>query len=639
MPKSDTFWISGDGLITSVRPREDSSVLDLTVAFQLRGNDEIAFVAERVGRIQFSERSSLARIGLEICAIHAPRLNKDRLVLNAEAFVYDPAFPCAPYFTELLKPGTPVGRLFYAPESHKLTSDEIWQALQDNRIKLPNTTSIDRFGRVFLTPHKVRYTLPNSVSKLDHLRLVKGLLPRAFLDKVQVRQDIPVVSITPKSGLLSSCSMYLKEHYVVLNRGEGNFGLHSGAVLLDPVKTFGSNIVLEIYNRSEQPVINPVVSIEVYRAPSYDRNEKMELRDQRLVFFSNLDKVYRHLDDKPKQSFERLRPTTGITLFGQSARTENQSILMRAESSIKEEIVRISRNGHFGFRTVNQALRKGDQESDTLVLDYFPSLAEHVEILACIQRLKLRNLVFRKATPLQEFFLPNEAHSHLETYEQLGLKVYWFVPSLGDLYLHTYKNEHGFFIREEEVERFLACTILAFYGSALDMSEDQKRRITELVVRMIDFFGVNVGILTGGGEGVMGLANDVARAKNCLTGAAYLELEAQPPKVGVNFFNTFQEKNRHNRQKWFQVADFCIFNMGGAGTMEEIGIELCNMKLGIRPRSPFVFYHDDYWADLERQFKRLVAEGRMPAWMLEHILFSGNADAIVNFYRKTLQIL
>lgn len=635
----ESFWISGDGAISSLKAKPDSASVDLTITFKLRDAQEIAFVSERLEKIQFTERSSLARVGIEIYAPRPPRLNRDRLVLSGEAFVYDLDFPCAPYADRLLQPGIPVGRVFYAPESQKLSSDEIWQALQENRIKLPNTTSIDRFGRVFLTPHKVRYTLPRTVTELDHLRLLKGLLPRSYLDKVQAREDLSVVSIEPRSGLLTSCSMYLKEHYVVLNRGEGNFGLHSGAVLLDPVKTFGSGVILEIYNRSDQPVINPVVSIEVYRAPSLDQDRMAELRDQRLVLFSNLDKIYRHLDDKPKQSFERLRPATEISVRGQSARTDNQSILIRADNSIKEELQRVSRNGLFGFRTVSQALRKGDSQADTLVLDYFPSLTEHVEILANIRKLKLKNLVFRKATPMQEFFLANEAHSHLETYHQLGLQVYWHVPFLNDLYVHTYKHDHGYFIRQEEVDRFQACTILAFYGSALKMSAEQEQRISELVVRMIDFFGNNVGILTGGGEGVMGLANDVAREKGCLTGAAFLELEAQPPKVGVNFFNTFQETNRHNRQKWFQVADFCIFNVGGAGTVEEIGIELCNLKLGLRPRVPYVFFHDTFWSNLEEQFEHLVADGRMPAWIRRHLLFSGDPNEIIDFYRETLQIL
>jgi hypothetical protein len=63
--------------------------------------------------------------------------------------------------------------------------------------------------------------------------------------------------------------MYLKEHFVVLNQGEGNFGIHTSAVLLDPIKTFGTNIMLEIYNTGDQPVVNPMVSVEIFRAPAF----------------------------------------------------------------------------------------------------------------------------------------------------------------------------------------------------------------------------------------------------------------------------------------------------------------------------------------------------------------------------------
>lgn len=635
----ETFWISEDGIVTTVKEKPKSKLLELTVTFRLRDSEEVQFVADHLESIHFSERSTLARIGLEIAASQAPRLNRDRLILQCEAFLYDSTFPCATYYRELLKPGTAAGRLFYAPESQKLTSDEIWQALESNLIKLPETTSIDRFGSVFLTPHKVRYTLSDSLSKQDHLRLIQGYHPRSFLDKVQRREDIEVVELPPHSGLLTSCSMYLKDHYVVLNRGEGNFGLHSGAVLLDPGKTFGSNVILEIYNRSDQPVINPVVSIEVYHSPKFDQKEKEALRKKSKKLFTNLGRVYQQLDDNPKANFSKVRPTTNISVSGASAQSENQSLLIRIEGSIAKEIKRIGTKDHFGFRTVNQAIRKGDASADTLVMDYFPSLLEHIEILARIQKLKLKRIVFRKATPMQDFFLSNEAHSRLETYEQLGIKVYWFNALINDVYVHVFKNEHGFFIKEENVDRFLACTILAFYGSALEMDAEEKRNITALVDRMTQFFGPNVGILTGGGDGVMGLAADVGRANNCLTGAAYLELEAQPLKVGVDFFNTFQEKNRHNRQKWFQVADFCIFSIGGAGTMEEIGIELCNLKLGIRPRVPYVFFHPNYFCDLEAQLHRLAAEGRMPAWIEDYLLFSGDPETIIDFYRKTLQVL
>jgi predicted Rossmann-fold nucleotide-binding protein len=151
--------------------------------------------------------------------------------------------------------------------------------------------------------------------------------------------------------------------------------------------------------------------------------------------------------------------------------------------------------------------------------------------------------------------------------------------------------------------------------------------------------GPNVGVLTGGGGGVMRLATDQAREKGALTGACFLELEAQPPELGVDFFNTFQETSRHFRQKWFEVADFCIFNTGGVGTLEEVGIELCNLKLGIRPRVPYVFLDHDYFAPLRKQITLMVAEKRAPAWMLDFLLFTDEPDEVLRFYRQRLQVL
>ena len=151
--------------------------------------------------------------------------------------------------------------------------------MKENRLKLPNTISIDRLGRVFLTPHKVRYTLNPRLQRPEFERIVSGDAGRGYLDKVQVRHDVDILSVPPRSGVLTSCSMYLKEHFVVLNRGEGNFGLHCGAILLDPIKTFGTNIMLEIYNSGDQPVVNPVVSVEVFRAPDVRRSRGQDAGD------------------------------------------------------------------------------------------------------------------------------------------------------------------------------------------------------------------------------------------------------------------------------------------------------------------------------------------------------------------------
>jgi hypothetical protein len=68
----------------------------------------------------------------------------------------------------------------YAPVAAKLSTAEIWAAIQANDLKLPNTISIDSRGRVFLTPHQVSYTLSPKLTRLNFENVVSGLAGRSF---------------------------------------------------------------------------------------------------------------------------------------------------------------------------------------------------------------------------------------------------------------------------------------------------------------------------------------------------------------------------------------------------------------------------------------------------------------------------
>ncbi len=632
---SDQFWHSQDGLIHALRKKNDS--LALTLAFKPRSTAELAFMRERLGSLHFTERSSLARIGIEMATVAAPVIENNKVLIDAEAFVFDRGFPSAAYFQKLLRPGTPVGRLFYAPESAKLSSAEIWRAVKDNRIKLPSTVSIDRFGRVFIVPHSVRYTINPAVTRLQFERVVSGEQTRGFLDKVQQRTDVAPLAIPPRSGILTSCSMYLKEHYVVLNRGEDNFGLHCSAVLLDPIKTFGTNIMLEIYNTGDQPVVNPMVSVEVFRAPQPDDTEEQALLGRRKRMLGLAGRAFKHLDTSHPEELGAPKPRTKITVKGQNALMENRSLFLACGPDFRDLAAAAALPA--GHRTIIEALDHAPEGADTLVCDIFPNLLEHIELLTRLPNLGLKRIVFRKPSRTHGFFFSTNAHTRIDHYDSIGLGVYFYHEDTKDVYRHVYKKGCGFFVREELIRKFMESTILAFYGSALDLSDETGRSIQDLLTKLTDFFGPTVGVLTGGGGGVMGLATEQARIKGALTGSCFLELEAQPPKLGVDFFNTFQETARHNRQKWFEVADFCIFNVGGVGTLEEVGIEMCNLKLGIRPRVPYVFYATEYWRDLKKQIKTMITEGRAPRWIEDYVLFSDKPDEVVAFYRKTLQVL
>ncbi|HTL68138.1 MAG TPA: LOG family protein [Lacunisphaera sp.] len=630
------FWHSTDGQILTVKNKGGENVA-VTLAFWPRHGAEMEFLKSHLADLHFSERSSLARIGIEMHLHGAPVVDGHRLLLNVDAFIFDSNFPNAPYWKKLLRPGVPVGRLFYAPAAAKLSTGEIWAAIQANHLKLPNTISIDSRGRVFLTPHQVSYTLSPKLQRLNFENVVSGNAGRSLLDKVQIRHDASPLTIPPRSGILTSCSMYLKEHFVVLNQGEGNFGLHTSAVLLDPIKTFGSNIMLEIYNTGDQPVVNPVVSVDIFRAPPFADPEVKVLTKKRQRLLSTAGSLFKRLDQNPPVDTVEATPRTKIMVRGQSGSMENRAVVVRANDDLKKLF-----DGDacpIGCRTMIQALDSAPPDADTLIIDFFPDLLEHIELLTRIGEVKLKRIVFRKASRTHGYFLSSNAHARLDTYNAIGVQVYWYDELTKDIYLHVYKKDHGFFVREELARKFQETTILAFYGSAVGLDQADTDRITGLVEEVTGFIGPNVGVLTGGGGGVMRLATDQARLKGALTGACFLELEAQPPELGVDFFNTFQESSRHFRQKWFESADFCIFNVGGVGTLEEIGIEMCNLKLGIRPRVPYVFFNSKFWGDLRKQVRHMINTKRAPAWISDYILFTDDPQEVVRFYRKTLQVL
>ena len=632
----DQFWTSPDGQILTVKNKDEHTV-SLTLAFWPRNPAEFDLLKANLTGLKFSERSSLARIGIEMLIQGGPHVEGNRLELQAEAFIYDASFPNAAYWKKLMRVGAPVGRLYHAPVAAKLSTAEIWDALKENRIKLPNTVSIDSQGRVFLTPHHLSYTLNPKLQRSDFERVVGGHAGRNFLDRVQIRHDATPLAIAPRSGILTSCSMYLKEHFVVLNQGAGNFGIHTSAVLLDPIKTFGTNIMLEIYNPGDQPVVNPVVSVDVFRSPEIADPEFKTLAKKRTRLLATATSVFKCLDQNPPHDTGVAMPRTKVVVRGQSGSMDNRAVLLRANDDLRKILE--SDACPVGHRTMIQALDAAPENADTLILDTFPNLMEQIELLTRLGDLKLRRVIFRKASRTHGYFFSSHAHGRLDTLNSIGIQVYWYDELTKDLYSHTYKKDHGFFVREEVARKFDESTILAFYGSAVGLDQKDSDRISSLVDKLTSFIGHNLGVLTGGGGGVMRLATDQARAKGALTGACFLELEAQPPELGVDFFNTFQESSRHFRQKWFEAADFCIFNVGGVGTLEEIGIEFCNLKLGIRPRIPYVVFNSEFWGDLRNQLHTMIDSKRAPAWMADYILFTDDPDEVVSFYRKKLQVL
>ena len=110
----------------------------------------------------------------------------------------------------------------------------------------------------------------------------------------------------------------------------------------------------------------------------------------------------------------------------------------------------------------------------------------------------------------------------------------------------------------------------------------------------------------------------------------------------VDFCQVFQSTCRHSRQKWFEIASFPIFNIGGLGSLEELGITLCNMKLGILDPVPVILFdtegNGDYWIGIDDQIDEMIEQGRAPAWIRDNIVITDDPKMVTDVYRDRLHL-
>jgi hypothetical protein len=117
--------------------------------------------------------------------------------------------------------------------------------------------------------------------------------------------------------------------------------------------------------------VNPVVSVELFRAPEANDPEFKTLTKRRARLLATATDLYNCLDANPPRENGEARPRTKITVKGQSATTENHAIFLKAAEDVKRLLG--GAGATCGHRTMIQALDAAPENADTLVLDYFPS--------------------------------------------------------------------------------------------------------------------------------------------------------------------------------------------------------------------------------------------------------------------------
>jgi hypothetical protein len=640
---------SGDGIITRVL-RADRRKIIFETAFGLRG-PLAGLLQEQPEHLLFSERSRIARLGVQIesAPLSEARLVDGQAVLTLEASAVIPGYPGLTALRDFFSPGLPVGRLVYCDPQALLSSEEVLQAVERSELKLPVSAAISSDGAIVIAPHKIACRLKEPLSKEILGRILLSEDGREILNRYQVRQPVSAVTIAPGEGLVTTCSMYLNEHFVVLQSGFA-LGRNLAATVLDPIKTRGIRIYLEIINQSEHPIVNPLIMAKVYRASRRGVSSNGSRPKSAPLSFQTLEAVGRRLGRLKGSTCHFIdRP---IAALPNGSKAGGKAAVFRngpeAPCAITHAMCALARRDFSPHSTCSHVYATSRMRqafvSDraTLVARYFPNIIEHRDLINLISEGRVEALYFLSPSSEHGPFLSQMDHTRLQEYHAFGLEVYWACQLNRRLMVHTMRDGMGYFVAPERLAAFHTSMLFAFYGSNQRLSRQGEARLGALLDALIAFWGKRIGIVTGGGSGVMEQANTLARRRGILSGANFLDITDQSMTTDVDFCQVFQSTCRHSRQKWFEIASFPIFNVGGLGSLEEFGITLCNMKLSIVEPVPVILFDTEgggnFWAGIQAQILEMVKQGRAPAWAADNLVITDDPRIVIQTYRERLQL-
>ena len=651
-----------DGWVTRAEATDDGRFA-IELAFPA-AKDFTALVDGRHAEVVFAARSRLARLGINTVPTSSLVLDDGYLRLTATIQATVRAYGVADLLPHIVQPGLRLGRLVFCPAERRLTSEQIDELVRAHAVQLPRSYSVDHEGRFRIRPHACVYDLSQPLT-VDLLRTITAREDgKDVLNRLQMRRDVKRIALEPDDGVITSCSMFLHRHYVVLESEGTPLGQHLEAVVLDPVTTRGMDVFLEFFNRTEHRIVNPNVAASMYDAAQVDVRPTMwfgadlepppipaEAPDAEHAYrplaalFDRLEGTsqeerYSHrlvavVDDIPAA----LDGQDPIMLWRHPEPEVSRAPAADLASRLSEGVIDDPKDVPFGTEMLTD-LAPGAQV--TLLLGYFPNLVEHTHICAAALEHKIDKIIFRRASYEHGSFFSARDHGRLADYQSLGIDVWWCNDARRHVVTHVFRGLRGFFTEPRNVERFRSSLVFAAYGSAKPLPKDQVRRIERLLVNLRTFFGEDIAIMTGGGPGAMQQATDTAQSLGMLVGASFIETVDQETNQTAEFYQTFQGRSRHSRQRWFEIASFHLFFMGGVGTLEEVGLTLTDMKLGVIEVSPMVFFGRHrgrrYWRQMREQFKVMVAADRAPQWLRTHVLMTDDPDEVPRFYQSRLQL-
>ena len=604
----------------------------------------------------FSARSRICRLGISLAPQYVPIIDgrTAQLAVTGRVLIHDRGIE--DHLRECLVPGVALGRLVACDESCQLSAAEVFEEIQSGGIRLPNPYSLGSQGDIQFQPQLSRYDFRSSITRDQLFAILARHHGKELLNFLQIRVPVSTIVLEPDQAVITSCAMFLNRHYFMLDTGGNGNGQHLHARVLDPIETRTSRVFLEFHNSSDSTVVNLAAVGRLYRADStpYQRRnlvavdpaasrENAQAESYKTVSeaISSIASSRTNESETSYLFFQQGEPpllfeTLSSRLLHNPGRLESAIPLPRRLVQRSPQVMRKS------FAEFESRLNALPGKPLTLLSEYFTNLTEHPALLRMAAIGTLKAIVFQRASSERGSFFSERDHARTCDYLDFGVEIFW----CNSIFLHVaklcLKDQRSFFVPEHLVEQFSDALVMAVYGSTVELENSQAAKLVDLLGRLNQLFGGTLSFLTGGGTGVMELVLDAGKKLGCMVGCNFLENADQNLDTSVSYYQTFQASARHMRQRWFEIARFHLFCIGGVGTLEEMGLTLTDIKLGLLNREPIVLFGSGpdgpYWQDVAAQLRKISHSGRGPSWLESNILATDDNDEVIAFYKRVIQI-
>jgi predicted Rossmann-fold nucleotide-binding protein len=582
----------------------------------------------------FAARSRISRLGISLRPVTAPLFSEREISFEVAGRLLIRDAGIERHLSDAFLPGTNVGRMVLCDQAKRLSSAAVNEALERNQLKLPGRFTLGSDGRVTFPSQLCRYRFRFEL-RLEHLvAVLRNEDGKDLLNFLQVRETVQRILLPAGGAVITACTMFLDHHFFVLDTGDTSQGKHFHARVLDPTETRMSNAFLEFENDHDYLIVNPSASGYLFEAdqvvidlPSISKSGKPHIATQ----YSQFEDMFLRIGKGAKfgQDYDRQ-----ITLLHENGKIEDARITPIYGGT--ESPIALLRN----FESVAGVHPAG--AGDSLLCSYFPNAREHPAIVCAATEGQFRNLIFRLASYERGPFLSERDHMRMIDYSEIGIDVMWLNEVFEQMGIYFLRNRRGYFVNPNALPRFQDALLIGVYGSTMDLPNAEAETLSSLITELAVFFGSNVGFITGGGGGVMRLVLETGRRAECLVGSNFLENADQNLDKTIDFYQTFQSGARHLRQRWFEVARCHLFSIGGVGTLEEIGMTLTDIKLGLMNTDPVILFGSSaksaYWKSLGQQLKIISDERRGPEWLATNVLVTADVAEAMAFYKRILQV-